>query len=112
MNGSSNNSDWAWPALIQSLQHDISHLRTLIDEARHENAAVREAHRKELNAMIEELREVRNAIDPILEEREAAQKARRDMIWGWVGRGGWLIALGVALAIWHYFTSHIKLKVD
>lgn len=100
------NVDWAWPALIQSLQRDIEHLRDLMDDARRETAQTREAHRKELDALIEQLRAVKAELDPILEEREAAKKARRDLVWGWVGKGGWLIATGIALAVWHYLTQH------
>lgn len=98
--------DWAWPALIQSLQQDITHLRTVMDEARRETAAAREAHRRELDSLIEQLREVRAEIDPILEEREVAKKARRDLVWNWVGKGGWIIVTGLALAVWHYLTQH------
>ena len=46
-------SDWAWPALIQSLQHDIAALRSSMDDARRETAQVRELHRKELDGLIE-----------------------------------------------------------
>jgi hypothetical protein len=99
-------SDWAWPALIQSLQHDIAHLHELMNEARRETVATREAHRRELDSLIDQLRDVRAEIDPILEEREAARQAKREMIWGWVGKSGWIVATGIALAVWHYITNH------
>lgn len=102
-----NNPDWAWPALIQSLQRDITHLRDLMDEARRETAAAREAHRKELDALIEQLREVKSHLEPILSEREAAKKARREMVWGWMGKGGWVIILAAAATAWHWISKHL-----
>ena len=104
-------ADWAWPALIQSLQRDIAHLREMMDEARKENAAVREAHREQLDELIEELREVRSHLEPIISEREATQKARREVLWGWAGKGGWLILLGILMTAWHYISKHFKFEV-
>ena len=101
-------ADWAWPALIHSLQNDIAHLRELMDEARRETSAAREAHRRELDALIEQLRLVKHELDPILEEREAAKAARREMVWGWIGKGGWMLVLGALAAAWHFLTEHHK----
>ena len=41
--------DWAWPALIQSLQRDIEHLRGAVDDLRRETVQSRERHRDELD---------------------------------------------------------------
>jgi hypothetical protein len=100
--------DWAWPALIQSLQRDIEHLRDLMDDARRETAATREAHRKELDALIEQLRAVKAELDPILEEREARRKARRAVAWEWAGKGGWALFALIALAVWHWISEHLQ----
>ena len=100
--------DWAWPALIQSLQRDIDHLRTLIDEARREGTHAREVHRQELDTLIDELREVRTELDPILEERQTARDAKREMLWGWVGKAGWVALIALGVAAWHYITEHTR----
>lgn len=103
----SGGADWAWPALIQSLQHDISHLREMMDDARRETAASRELHRKELDGLIEQLREVRSQLGPIVNERQQTQKARRAVLWDWIGKGGWVLIAGAAMAIWHYLAKHL-----
>lgn len=100
-------TDWTWQALIQSLQSDIAHLRDLMDEARRETAQARDIHRRELDALIEQLREVKSHLEPILTEREAAKKARNEMLWGWAGRGGWVLIAAAGFAIWHYLTKHM-----
>ena len=101
-------TDWAWPALIQSLQNDISHLRDLMDEARRETSTIREQHRKELDGLIEQLRVVRAELEPIIEEREASRKARREMVWDWIGKGGWIVIVGAVAAGWHYIKRHLN----
>lgn len=98
--------DWAWPALIQSLQRDIEHLRGSVDDMRRESVQSRERHRDELDDLIDQLRRVRSELDPILSERQAAQKAKRAVLWDWIGKGGWILLTGVALAAWHYLTKH------
>jgi hypothetical protein len=100
--------DWAWPALIQSLQRDIEHLRGAVDDMRRETSHARERHREELDGLIDQLREVRSELDPILTEREASKAAKREMVWGWVGKGGWLVLLGTAAAVWHWITNHAE----
>jgi hypothetical protein len=102
------NSDWAWPALIESLQRDIGHLRELMDEARKETAAAREAHRRELDALIEQLRSVRNDLAPIVKEREDSEKLARQTRWSWIERLGWVVMGGLALAVWEFLRRHLK----
>lgn len=105
-----NNPDWAWPALIQSLQRDIASLRDHADEARREAQAAREAHRREIDGLIEQLRDVKEALKPIISERQAAQEGRRRMLWDWAGRGGWVLLVALAIAAWHYVTNHLGVK--
>jgi hypothetical protein len=100
-------ADWAWTTLIRSLQNDIAHLRTVVDDARSETAAARDQHRREIDGLILQLRDLRNEIAPVLEDREAARKAKREMVWGWVGRGGWLALAVLAAAVWHWVTNHL-----
>ena len=101
-------NDWAWPALIQSLQHDIVRLHETVEVMRRETGEARDRHRNEIDKLIEQLRAVRSDLDPIIDERRGAQQARRDMVWGWVGKGGWLVLLGIAAATWHWFTNHAE----
>ena len=98
--------DWAWPALIQSLQRDIEHLRGAVDDMRRESVQSRERHRDELDGLIDQLREVRTELDPILEERQAGRAAKREMVWGWLGKAGWIALLALGAAVWHYLTEH------
>ena len=98
--------DWAWPALIRSLQTDIAHLRELMDEARRETSAAREQHRRELDALIDQLRAVRHQLDPIVEERRAARDAQRQTVWKWIERAGWGGILIVGYALWHWLNNH------
>lgn len=100
-------TDWTWQALIQSLQNDIEHLREHVDEGKKEAAE----HRRQIDGLIDQLREVKAHLEPILSERQAAQKARREMLWGWAGKGGWLLLFGLLMAVWHYISSHINFKV-
>ena len=101
-------SDWAWPALIESLQRDIGHLRELMDEARRETIAAREQHRKELDALIEQLRMVRAELGPIVKEREDTSKLARETRWSWIERFGWVVMGGVALAIWEFMKRQFR----
>jgi hypothetical protein len=101
-------TDWAWPALIQSLQRDIGQLRELMDEARRETFAAREAHRKELDALIEQLRAVREQLTPIVKEREDNTRLSRETRWSWVERGGWLVMGFIALAVWQFIRRHLS----
>lgn len=103
-----NSPDWAWPALIASLQRDISNLRDHVDEVRRDAVAAREQHRREVEALIEQLREVKAHLEPIISERDAAKKARREMLWGWMGKGGWVIILAAAATAWHWVTKHLS----
>jgi len=100
--------DWAWPALIQSLQRDIEHLRGAVDDMRRETLHSRERHRDELDGLIEQLREVRAELDPILEERQTAREAKREMLWGWLGKAGWVALIALGAAVWHYLTEHTR----
>ena len=98
--------DWAWPALISSLQRDIEHLRGAVDEMRRETGEARERHRNEIDRLIDQLRSVRSDLDPILDDRKAAKTAKREIVWGWVGRGGWFVLAGIAAAVWHWLSKH------
>ena len=100
--------DWAWPALIQSLQRDIEHLRGSVDDMRRETVQSRERHRDELDGLIDQLREVRTELDPIIEEREQARDAKRQMLWGWLGKAGWIALIALTAAVWHYLTEHTR----
>ena len=104
----SDHTDWAWPALIQSLQHDISKLRDLMDEARRETVQAREAHRRELDALIEQLREVKSHLDPIVRERSDRDRLAQQTWWKWLERIGWGGIVLTALAVWHYVKEHAK----
>jgi hypothetical protein len=75
--------DWAWPALIQSLQHDIARLHELMDEERRDNAQARSEHRRQLDALIEQLRDVRAELDPIVDERRRTEDLRNKTWWAW-----------------------------
>jgi len=101
-------TDWAWPALIQSLQHDIVRLHETVETLRRDTSAARDRHRDELDELIAQLRAVRSELDPIIEERKETQKAKREMFWDWVGRGGWVLIAGLAAAAWHYLNEHIR----
>ena len=103
-----NSADWAWPALIESLQRDIAHLRELMDEARRETAQARERHRQELDALIEQLRLVRAELGPIVKEREDTSKLARETRWGWIERAGWVAIGGIALALWELLKRNLK----
>ena len=100
--------DWAWPALIQSLQRDIAHLRELMDEARRETAATRELHRRELDALIEQLRNVRNDLEPIVKERQEGERLARETRWSWIERAGWLVIGALALAGWEFLRRNLR----
>lgn len=104
----SNPDDWAWPALIHSLQRDIAHLRELMDETRRESVAARETHRRELDALIEQLRQVRADLGPIVRERTDRDRLAQETIWKWVERVGWGALVLVAYAVWHYVANHDK----
>ena len=106
-NVQTNHADWAWPALIQSLQHDIASLRATMDEARRETAAAREAHRRELDALIEQLRDLQNAIDPVVKERRDRETLANKTLWAWIERAGWLLMGGIALAVWEFMKRHL-----
>ena len=101
-------TDWAWPALIESLQRDIAHLRELMDEARRETAAAREAHRKELDGLIDQLREVKSHLDPIVKERADDDRLGKETRWRWIERAGWLAMGGIALAVWEFLRRHLN----
>lgn len=94
--------DWAWPALIQSLQRDVERLREAMDDARRETAAAREAHRRELDALIDQLRALRNDIAPIVKERADDERLAKETRWGWIERAGWVVIGGIALAVWEF----------
>ena len=103
-----NSADWAWPALIESLQRDIAHLRELMDEARRETAQARERHRQELDALIEQLRVVRNELEPIVKERTNTQRLAQETRWRWFERAGWVVMGGIALAVWDFIRRHLS----
>ena len=100
--------DWAWPALIQSLQRDVERLREAMDDARRETVAAREAHRQELDKLIEQLRKLSSDIAPIVEERETGKKLARQTRWAWVERTGWIVMGGIALAVWEFVRRQIR----
>jgi len=94
--------------LIESLQRDIAHLREHVDEGRREAAE----HRRQIDALIEQLHEVRSRLEPILSEREAAIKSRRDLMWSWASKGGWVLMAAIGYAVWHYVTRHLGIRND
>lgn len=100
--------DWAWPALIQSLQRDVERLREAMDEARRETAQAREAHRRELDALIDQLRQLRNDISPIVKERDDNKRLATQTRWGWIERAGWVVMGGIALAVWEFMRRHLN----
>jgi uncharacterized membrane protein YccC len=100
--------DWAWPALIQSLQHDILALRSSMDEARRETAQTREQHRRELDALIEQLRDLRNDINPVVKERQSRDALAQKTRWAWIERAGWVVMGGIALAVWEFLKRQIR----
>jgi Spy/CpxP family protein refolding chaperone len=108
MNNNNPPADWAWPALIQSLQRDIGQLRELMDEARRETIQVREIHRKELDALIDQLRSVRSELDPIVKERSDERRLARETRWSWIERTGWVVMGGLALAAWEFMRRHLN----
>jgi Spy/CpxP family protein refolding chaperone len=108
MNNNNPPADWAWPALIQSLQRDIGQLRELMDEARRETIQVREIHRKELDALIDQLRSVREQLNPIVKEREDSNRLSRETRWSWIERTGWVVIGGLALAAWHFIKENLR----
>lgn len=101
-------TDWAWPALIQSLQNDIIRLHETVESLRRDTSMARERHREELDDLIDQLRRVRAELDPILTEREEAQKARHELFWGWLGKGGWILLAGAAAFLYHLLTRHLN----
>ena len=103
-----NNPDWAWPALIQSLQRDISNLRDLMDEARREAATAREVHRRELDSLIDQLRDLRNDLMPLKKERDDNAKLARETRWSWIERAGWIVMGGIAFAVWEFVKRHLR----
>lgn len=100
-------TDWAWPRLLDSLQRDIARLHETVEMMRRETAEVRERHREELDELIDQLRKVRAELEPILTERQKTAEARREMVWGWAGKGGWLILLAIGAAVYHFITKHL-----
>lgn len=99
-------TDWAWPRLLDSLQRDISRLHETVEMMRRETSEARERHRQELDHLIEQLRQVRSELDPIITERIASKKARNEMLWDWFGRAGWIAIFGALATAWHYLTKH------
>lgn len=95
-------NDWVWPKLIESLQRDIERLRETIEATRQEAATVREAHRKELDALIEQLRSLRNDLNPIVSERVQNARLAKETRWKWIERLGWVAMGGVSLAVWEF----------
>ena len=100
-------SDWAWPALIQSLQRDILHLREVVEQHRHDSDQARDAHRRELDSLIQQLRELRNDIEPVITDRAETQKLARQTRWGWIEKAGWVLAGGIAIAAWDFIKRHL-----
>lgn len=98
--------DWAWPKLIESLQRDIELLREEHRRMRDETVAAREVHRRELDALIDQLRGLRNDIAPIVKDREDNAKLARETRWSWIERAGWVVMGGIALAVWRWFENH------
>ena len=101
--------DWAWPALIQSLQHDIAHLRELMDDARRESVQAREAHRREIDALIDQLRHVRSELEPIIDERKRVRDLKDKTWWTWLERAGWAGLVLAAYAVWHWIRVELGL---
>ena len=100
--------DWAWPALIESLQRDIAHLRELADESRRDVAATREQHRRELDALIEQLREVRTQLTPLVQARANHDRLSQETRWRWIERLGWVAMGAVALGLWELIKRQMR----
>lgn len=100
-------TDWAWPRLLDSLQRDIARLQETVEDMRRESVEARERHREELDKIIAQLRAVQNELSPLVSDREQARKARRELIWDWFGRAGWIAIAGLLIAGWHYLTKHV-----
>jgi hypothetical protein len=101
-------TDWAWPRLIDSLQRDITRLQDVVDEMRQDTIAARELHRRELDALIEQLRSMQSQLTPIVQARDGEAAAARSLKWSWLERLGWAGAVGLALIVWHYLTRHLQ----
>lgn len=99
-------ADWAWPALIQSLQQDIAHLRDLIETSQRESIHAREQHRREIDALIEQLRAVQAELTPIVTERRERSRNAQAIWWKWIERAGWAGLALAAYAVWHYIIKH------
>jgi hypothetical protein len=101
-------ADWAWPRLIDSLQRDIARLHESVEGMRQESVAAREQHRRELDILIGQLRDVRSQLDPIISERASTKSQLERLRWAWIERAGW-VGIGVlALVFWEYVTRHMN----
>ena len=107
-NVQTNSPDWAWPALIQTLQQDIARLHAAVDTLRHEHHSAREHHQAEIGRLVEQLREVQQQLEPIVEDRTTFRDDRREVSKRWFERAGWGLLLAVGYAVWHYLSNHLN----
>ena len=101
-------TDWAWPRLLDSLQRDITRLQEIVDEMRKDTLAAREMHRRDLDALIEQLRSLQAQLTPIVQERVSEKDAARDVKWSWLEKAGWAGIVGLGWIIWHFITRHLE----
>jgi hypothetical protein len=102
--------DWAWPALIHTLQQDISRLHAAVETLRNDHQASRDRYQAEVARLVDQLRAVQQQLEPIVKDRSATQNDRREIGVRWAERAGWGLLLGVGYAIWHYITNHLHAK--
>jgi chromosome segregation ATPase len=103
-------NDWAWPALIQSLQHDIARLHDAVELLRCDSQSSRDRHEREIGQLVEQLRDVQSQLRPIVSDRANITEAKRDISRRWIERGGWALIVAVAFTVWHYISTHLGEK--
>ena len=103
-------NDWAWPALIQSLQHDIARLHDAVELLRCDSQSSRDRHEREIGQLVDQLREVQHQLHPIVKDRANVTEAKRDISRRWIERGGWALIVAVAFTVWHYISTHLGEK--
>jgi hypothetical protein len=101
-------ADWAWPRLIESLQRDIYELRETVNDIRKETAIARDKHRDEVDGLIEQLRSIRTALDPIVSSRDSDMTAKQRLKWAWIERLGWVAMGGIAIALWEFIKRELR----
>lgn len=100
--------DWAWPRLIDSLQRDIELLRQNVAESREESKAQAEAHRRQVDELIAQLREVQSDIRPIVEREKRSDEARQKLRTAWLEKAGWAVLVLLGVAVWEYLKGRLR----